>query len=140
MRKLNFQHSRKGLSDCNLSGPFYLYRILRKIFLKIICFYRVTKKTFIDNNTLVASNFHKISIPEILNISPTSSLREITSSFWVCYFITIPRNFICQKKHHYFPNFLLSVMFLVSKFSKKQRLTVISLLFICRFVRLSLFF
>ena len=46
----------------------------------------------------------------VLNISATSLLQEIISSFWVLF----PR-----KGFTVFRNCLLSVMFLVSKFSKK---------------------
>ena len=56
----------------------------------------------------------------VLNISATSLLREIVSSFWVSVILLrLLELSFARKGFTVFQNFLLSVMFLLSRFSKK---------------------
>ena len=83
----------------------------------------------------------------VLNISATFLLREIISSFWVsAILLRLIEILFARKGFTVFQKFLLPAMSLASKFSKnffflsKKTDTVISLLLICRFVRLSFIF
>ena len=83
----------------------------------------------------------------VLNTSRTPLLLENVSSLWVSYFIMITRTFICEKRLYSFPkNFVSSSAFSVYilketfSFLSKKTDTVIPLLFICSFVRLSFIF
>ena len=85
-------------------------------------------------STEVASNIYK----NMLNISAISLLREIISSFWVSVILLRLLEILFARKG------FIAFQFLVAKetffFLLKKTDTVISLLFICRFVRLSFIF
>ena len=93
---------------------------------KIISFYCVTKKTFIDNNAQVANNIYKKCVQ---NFSDILATRNRLIFLGKCYFITIIRTFICQKRVYSCPKFFIisdvfSIQFFKETFfSFRKRLT-----------------
>ena len=88
---------------------------LNDVYYRIIFFYWVTKKTWIRILRLL-TKFSKA----VLNISATFLLREIISSFWIIDIsLGLLEILFTRKGFTVFQKNLLSVMFLVSTFTKK---------------------
>ena len=132
---------------CMLFYQFYTrmsFLSLSDVKYSIICFSCVTKKAFIDSNAQVANNIYRKCIKYFSDIFATRNCLIFLSK---CYFITITRTFMCQKKLYSFPNvFIISGALSVQIFKEtffllsKKTDAVIHLIFISSFVRLSFVF